>query len=334
MTVQVTGAAGFIGYHVSEALLDRGEAVLGLDSVSDYYDTELKEARIAGLERHECFRLLRCDLADRDTVFAALGEAEGIDRAVHLAAQAGVRYSRDRPFSYVDANLVGHMVVLEYCRHLPNFRHLVYASSSSVYGANAKLPFSVEDRTESPISLYAATKKANEHMRYCYSHLYGIPQTGLRFFTVYGPWGRPDMALYLFTEAILEGCPIDVFNDGDMKRDFTYIDDIVPGVIAALDSPPDAAGGVSHRLDNIGNQRPEPLMRLIAVLEDSLGLKAEINFRPLQPGEIRETCADISAIRRDLGYAPATPIDVGVPRFVEWFKGYHGIDAPGAATDR
>ena len=332
MTVLVTGAAGFIGYHVSEALLDRGEAVVGLDSVSDYYDTGLKEARIARLERHARFRLLRCDLADRDTVFAALGEAEGIDRVVHLAAQAGVRYSRDRPFAYVDANLVGHMVVLEYCRHLPEFRHLVYASSSSVYGANAKLPFSVEDRTESPISLYAATKKANEHMSYCYSHLYGIAQTGLRFFTVYGPWGRPDMALYLFTEAILAGRPIEVFNDGDMKRDFTYIDDIVPGVIAALDSPPDAASGVPHRLYNIGNRRPEPLMRLIAVLEDSLGLKAEINFRPLQPGDVKETCADIAAIQRDLGYAPATPIDVGVPRFVDWFKGYRNIGAPRGTT--
>ena len=338
MTVLVTGAAGFIGYHVSEFLLDRGETVVGLDAVTDYYDVALKEARISRLERHDGFALLRIDLADREAVFAALAGVGGIDRVVHLAAQAGVRHSRERPFAYVDANLVGHMTVLEYCRHLPGLKHLVYASSSSVYGANAKLPFAVEDRTDSPISLYAATKRANEHMSYCYSHLYGIPQTGLRFFTVYGPWGRPDMALYLFTRAILEGRPIEVFNDGAMKRDFTYIDDVVPGVVAALDSPPDTASDVPHRLYNIGNNRPvwdervsagdlvsgfslsgfggrfspvagvrrgrrlrdpEPLMRLIGILEDSLGLKAEIDFRPLQPGDVEETYADISASRRD-----------------------------------
>ena len=326
MTVLVTGAAGFIGYHVSELLLDRGETVVGLDAVTDYYDLGLKEARISLLERHERFTLLRLNLAHREAVFAALAEVSGIDRVVHLAAQAGVRYSRDRPFAYVDANLVGHMVVLEHCRHLAGLRHLVYASSSSVYGANAKLPFSVEDRTDSPVSLYAATKRANEHMSHCYSHLYGIPQTGLRFFTVYGPWGRPDMALYLFTRAILEGRPIDVFNNGDMKRDFTYIDDVVPGVVAALDNPPDPASGVPHRLYNIGNNRPEPLMRLIATLEDSLGLKAEVNLRPMQPGDVKETYADISAIRRDLGYAPTTPIDIGVPEFVRWFRSYHNVD--------
>lgn len=328
MTVLVTGAAGFIGYHVSASLLERGEAVVGLDAVTDYYDVGLKEARIGRLERHGGFTPLRLNLADRDAVFAALAGIGGIDRVVHLAAQAGVRHSRDRPFAYVDANLVGHMTVLEYCRHLPGLKHLVYASSSSVYGANTRLPFAVGDRTDSPISLYAATKRANEHMSYSYSHLYQLPLTGLRFFTVYGPWGRPDMALYKFTAAILEGRPIEVFNNGDMKRDFTYIDDVVPGVVAALDNPPDTANGVPHRLYNIGNNRPEPLMRLIAILEDSLGTKAKIDFRPMQPGDVKETYADISESSRDLGFAPRTRIDVGVPRFVDWFRTYR--DALGA----
>ena len=323
MTILVTGAAGFIGYHVSAFLLGRGETVVGLDAVTEYYDAGLKEARIARLERHDRFSLLRCDLADRDAALAALGAAADIDRVVHLAAQAGVRYSRERPFAYVDANLVGHMTVLEFCRHLPRLRHLVYASSSSVYGGNSKLPFAVGDRADSPISLYAATKRANEHMSQCYSHLYGIPQTGLRFFTVYGPWGRPDMAIYGFTRAILEGRPIAVFNDGDMKRDFTYIDDAVPGIVAALDNPPDPGEGAPHRLYNIGNERPEKLMRLIAVLEDAIGAKAEIDFRPMQPGDVKETWADISASRRDLGFAPATPIEIGIPRFVDWYRSYH-----------
>ena len=325
MTVLVTGAAGFLGYHVSASLLERGEAVIGLDAVTDYYDVALKGARIARLERCDRFSLLRCDLADRDALLAALGEARGVDRVVHLAAQAGVRHSREHPFAYVDANLVGHVTVLEFCRRLPALKHLVYASSSSVYGANSKLPFAVEDRTDSPISLYAATKRANEHMSHSYSHLYGIPQTGLRFFTVYGPWGRPDMAIYRFTGAILEGRPIAVFNDGDMKRDFTYVDDAVPGVVAALDNPPSAAAGAPHRLYNIGNERPERLMRLIAVLEGAIGRKAEIEFRPMQPGDVKETYADISASRRDLGFAPTTSIDAGVPRFVEWYRSYHGI---------
>ena len=325
MTVLVTGAAGFLGYHVSASLLQRGETVLGLDAVTDYYDVGLKEARIARLAQYDRFSLLRCDLADRDAALAALGAAQGIDRAVHLAAQAGVRHSLERPFAYVDANLVGHATVLEFCRRLPGLGHLVYASSSSVYGANSKLPFAVGDRVESPISLYAATKRANEHMSHCYSHLYGIPQTGLRFFTVYGPWGRPDMAIYGFTRAIVEGRPIEVFNDGDMRRDFTYVDDVVPGVVAALDNPPPASEGAPHRLYNLGNDRPEELMRLIAVLEDAIGRRAEIEFRPMQPGDVKETWADISASRRDLGFAPATPIEVGVPRFVEWFRSYHRV---------
>ncbi len=330
MTVLVTGAAGFIGYHVSRRLLARGETVVGLDAISDYYDVRLKQARLDVLKGLPGFSFHRLDLADREAVTAAMEGIGALDRVVHLAAQAGVRHSLDHPFAYVDANLTGHMVVLELCRHLPDFTHLVYASSSSVYGGNTSLPFSVEDRTDSPISLYAATKKANEHMSHCYSHLYGIPQTGLRFFTVYGPWGRPDMALYIFTKAITEGRPIEVFNNGDMKRDFTFIDDIVSGVVAALDNPPPAGDAPPHKLYNIGNHRCEPLMRLIEVLEACLGRKAEINFQPMQPGDVKETYADISAIARDLGYKPTTPIDVGVPKFVAWFKTYHGLGAQAA----
>ena len=325
MKVLVTGAAGFIGYHTSVRLLERGDRVVGIDSVNDYYSVELKRARLARLARYDGFELLELDLADR-TVFQRAGAAlDGVTRAVHLAAQAGVRYSLDHPFAYIDANLYGHMSVLEFCRHQPGFEHLVFASSSSVYGGNTKLPFSVEDRTDSPISLYAATKKANEHMSYCYSHLYGIPQTGLRFFTVYGPWGRPDMALYIFTKAITEGRPIHVFNHGDMKRDFTYIDDIVSGVVASLDNPPAAAAGAPHRLYNIGNNRSEQLMRLIAILEETLGMKAETIMEPMQPGDVKETYADISDISRDLGFRPTTPIDVGIPRFVEWYREYHKL---------
>ena len=329
MSVLVTGAAGFIGYHVIQALSQRGETVVGVDNVNDYYDVRLKEARLARLAGNPRFAFHRLNLADRDTFAARMAGHPDIDRVVHLAAQAGVRYSLEHPFAYVDANLVGHMAVLEYCRHKPGLRHLVYARSSSVYGGNAKLPFSVEDRTDHPVSLYGATKLANEHMSYSYSHLYRLPQTGLRFFTVYGPWGRPDMALYIFTQAITEGRPIQVFNNGDMKRDFTYIDDIVAGVIAALDHPP-SSNATPHRLYNIGNNRSEPLMRLIQVLEGALGAKARIDFAPMQPGDVKETFADISAIQRDLGFRPATPIDVGVPKFVEWYRAYHA----GAAASR
>jgi UDP-glucuronate 4-epimerase len=323
MAVLVTGAAGFIGYHVSEALLARGERVIGIDNVNDYYDVALKEARLARLVPQDGFTFHRIDLADRGTLAKAMAAHGDIDRIIHLAAQAGVRYSIEHPFAYVDSNLVGHMTMLELARHLPDCRHMVYASSSSIYGGNTKLPFAVEDRTDSPVSLYAATKRANEHMSHCYSHLYGIPQTGLRFFTVYGPWGRPDMALYIFTKAITEGRPIPVFNHGDMKRDFTYIDDIVAGVIASLDKPPTADAGPPHRLYNIGNHRCEELMRLIEILEGALGAKAEIIFEPMQPGDVKETYADISAIQRDTGYKPTTPIDVGVPKFVEWYREYH-----------
>ena len=323
MAVLLTGAAGFIGYHVSLRLLERGESVVGIDNLNDYYDVALKQARLDRLRQHKGFDFHRLDISDHEALTKTVGAVGGIDRVVHLAAQAGVRYSLTNPFAYVQANLVGHMAILELCRHLPACKHLVYASSSSVYGGNTKLPFSVDDRTDTPVSLYAATKRADELMSHSYGHLYGLAQTGLRFFTVYGPWGRPDMALYIFTKAILEGRPIRVFNNGDMKRDFTYIDDIVCGVVAALDNPPVIDGAAPHRVYNIGNHRSEPLMRLIEVLETALGAKAEINFEPMQPGDVKETYADISAIQRDLGFAPTTPIDVGVPNFVAWYRDYH-----------
>jgi UDP-glucuronate 4-epimerase len=324
MTILVTGAAGFIGYHVSKALLRRGERVLGLDNLNAYYDVKLKEARLAGLKTHNAFEFLRLDIADHEGFARAMAERRDVTRVIHLAAQAGVRYSLDHPFAYVDANLTGHMTILEFCRHQKDFESLVYASSSSVYGGNTKLPFSVEDRTDTPVSLYAATKRANELMSHSYAHLYGIRQTGLRFFTVYGPWGRPDMALYIFTKAILEGRPLPVFNHGDMKRDFTYIDDIVAGVLAAADTPPAVGNGAPHRVYNIGNHRSEPLMRVIGLLETALGKKAEIRFEPMQPGDVKETFADIDAIARDLGYAPTTTVDEGIPKFVAWYREYHG----------
>ena len=319
MTVLLTGAAGFIGYHVAEALLARGDRVLGIDNLNDYYDPKLKEARLARLTRHNAFEFLKADLAHHERFLGALKGRDEVRRVIHLAAQAGVRYSLDHPFAYVDANLTGHMSILEFCRHQKGFENLVYASSSSVYGGNTKLPFAVEDRTDTPVSLYAATKRANELMSHCYAHLYGIPQTGLRFFTVYGPWGRPDMALYIFTKAITEGKPIPVFNHGDMKRDFTFIDDIVAGVIAALDAPRPS----EHRIYNLGNNRSEPLMRVIELLEKAIGRKAEIRFEPMQPGDVKETYADIAATQRDLGFKPTTPIDVGVPKFVAWYREYH-----------
>ena len=324
MSVLVTGVAGFIGYHTAKALLDRGEAVLGIDNVNDYYDVGLKQARLDRLQGRNGFVFRKVDIADPAAVVAAAAEAPGaIDRIVHLAAQAGVRHSLTHPFAYVNSNLTGHLSMLELARSLKGLRHMVYASSSSVYGGNTKLPFAAEDRVDHPVSLYAATKKADELMSHAYSHLYGIPQTGLRFFTVYGPWGRPDMALYLFTEAILAGRPITVFNHGDMKRDFTYIDDIVAGVLASLDRPPQ--GPAPHRVYNIGNNRAEPLLRLIEVLEQALGRKAVKQLEPMQPGDVKETAADISDLQRDTGFAPSTPIDVGVPRFVAWYRDYHKL---------
>lgn len=326
MTVLVTGAAGFIGSHLCDKLLARGDAVIGVDNMDPYYDVALKRARLARLEGRDGFRFHEADIADGTALAAAIKGAGAVRRVAHLAAQAGVRHSLENPMAYVHANLVGHLVVQELCRHLDGFEHLVYASSSSVYGASNALPFSVDDRADRPLSLYAATKRADEMMSYSYSHLYRLPMTGLRFFTVYGPWGRPDMAAYLFTAAIIEGRPIKLFNRGDMKRDFTYIDDIIDGVIAALDSPPaDDGDAAPHRLYNIGNNRSEPLKRFVEVLEKAIGKKAEFEMLPMQPGDVRETYADIDAIQRDLGFNPATSIDEGLPRFVAWYRDYHGV---------
>jgi UDP-glucuronate 4-epimerase len=326
MSVLVTGAAGFIGFHVSTALLQRGERVLGVDNLNDYYDVALKEARLAELRRLPGFAFHRIELAERGALAALLERHPDTDRVVHLAAQAGVRYSLTNPHSYIGANAQGQLEVLEACRSLPRLKHLVFASSSSVYGGNTKLPFSVADRVDTPRSLYAATKKAGELMAYCYAHLYRLPTTGLRFFTVYGPWGRPDMAAWIFTKAILAGRPIQVFNHGDMRRDFTFIDDIVAGVVACLDRPPTASGDEPpYRLYNIGNHRSEELKRFIAVLEQALGRKAIVELAPLQPGDVPATYADITETQRDLGFAPTTPIDEGLPRFVAWYRAFHRL---------
>ena len=325
MTVLVTGAAGFIGYHVSAALLARGERVIGADDLNAYYDVALKQARLDRLTGEAGFAFHRLDIAERGALASACGD-DGVDRVVHLAAQAGVRYSLKDPFAYQRTNLAGQLEVLELCRHLPRCAHLVHASSSSVYGGNTKLPFAETDPVDTPVSLYGATKKSGELMAYAYSLLYGIPTTGLRFFTVYGPWGRPDMAAYVFTGAILAGEPIQVFNRGDMKRDFTYVDDIVKGVLAALDHPPAVGDDAApYRVYNIGNNRPEPLLRFIEVLEAAIGKKAVVELAPMQPGDVKETFADITAIQRDLGFRPSTPIDEGVPRFVAWYRDYHGV---------
>ena len=324
MAILVTGAAGFIGYHLSERLLARGEAVIGLDVVSDYYDVRLKEARLARLASRPGFSFLRVDIADRPAMAAlALAHPE-ITRIVNLAAQPGVRYSLENPRAYVDTNVVGFLEILELARGLKRLDHLVYASSSSVYGGNTKLPFAIEDPVDAPLSLYAATKKADELMGHCYSHLFRLPATGLRFFTVYGPWGRPDMSAFIFTKAILAGEPIPVFNNGEMKRDFTYIDDIVSGVVACLDRPP-ADDGVAppHRVYNIGNHRSEELLRFIRVIEQACGREAKIQFKPMQAGDVPETFADIEATRRDFDFVPTTAIDEGVPRFVEWYRDYY-----------
>jgi UDP-glucuronate 4-epimerase len=325
MAILLTGAAGFIGFHVAQVLLQRGEEVIGLDNLNDYYDPHLKRARLEQLQGHKGFRFHQVDIAEPDAVRDAAKGAE-IDRVIHLAAQAGVRYSLINPYAYIRTNVLGHTVMLEFARSLKNCRHFVYASSSSVYGGNTKLPFAVEDRVDSPVSLYAATKKADELISHAYVHLFGFPQTGLRFFTVYGPWGRPDMAMFIFTKAIFEGRPIQVFNNGDMKRDFTYIDDIVNGVIKTLDNPPPPNDqGRPYRVYNIGNNRSEPLMRMIELIEQATGRKAEKEFLPMQDGDVKASYADISAIQRDTGFAPTTPIDVGIPRFVDWYRRYHNM---------
>ena len=332
MTTLITGAAGFIGFHVARRLLERGERVLGIDNVNDYYSPKLKRDRVAKQQADfgEAFEFLEADFADHLGLDAALAGRD-FDGIVHLGAQAGVRYSIEQPRAYVQANLVGHLNMLEIARHRRS-RHFVYASSSSVYGGNDSLPFRVEDRVDHPLSLYAATKKADELMSETYAHLYRLPQTGLRFFTVYGPWGRPDMAMWLFTQAIFEGRPIQVFGEGNMRRDFTYIDDIVTGVVACLDNPPPDDGEIKaggskapHRLYNIGNHNSEELTRMIGLIEQACGREAEKVLMPMQPGDVRDTYADISAIQRDLGFRPTTSIDVGVPRFVEWYRAYHGV---------
>ncbi|MBI4968837.1 MAG: NAD-dependent epimerase/dehydratase family protein [Rhodospirillales bacterium] len=326
MPVLVTGAAGFIGFSLCRALLARGEAVIGVDDLNDYYDPALKEARLHRLRESPSFVFERLDIAQRDAMLDLARRHPTIDRVVNLAAQAGVRYSLVNPHAYTRSNVEGFLVVLELCRALSRLTHLVYASSSSVYGGNTKLPFAVEDRVDTPISLYAATKRANELMAHCYSHLHRLPTTGLRYFTVYGPWGRPDMSAYIFTKAILENRPIPVFNQGDMRRDFTYIDDIVAGTLAVLDRPPaDPGTSPPYRLYNIGNHRSEPLMRFIGLIEEALGKKAVIDFQPMQPGDVRETYADIAALSRDTGYRPATAIDEGIPRFIEWYRAYHRL---------
>lgn len=332
MHVLITGAAGFIGSSLARRLMARGDAVVGIDNLNDYYPVSLKEDRIARLqaEAGDRFTFRKVDFSDMAALEGAL-QGERFDRIVHLGAQAGVRYSIENPHAYVQANLVGHLNMLEIGRHR-QVEHLVYASSSSVYGGNTTLPFAVEDRVDHPLSLYAATKKADELMSETYAHLYRLPLTGLRFFTVYGPWGRPDMMMWIFTKKILAGEPIPVFNHGDMYRDFTYIDDIVSGVVACLDNPPSddgqvKAGGSSkpHRLYNIGNHRSEHLMKVVGILEEECGRKAEMEMLPMQPGDVQKTYADIDAIQRDLGYQPGTSIETGVPAFVRWYKEYHGI---------
>ncbi|MCE3223388.1 MAG: lpsL [Nitrospira sp.] len=333
--ILVTGAAGFIGSHVARRLLDRGDAVLGLDNLNDYYDVRLKEARLTKLLPHSRFQFTKMDLSDRPGM-VELFEQEPIRRVVHLAAQAGVRYSLVNPHAYTASNIEGFLNILEGCRH-HKIEHLVYASTSSVYGGHTQMPFSVHDNVDHPVSLYAATKKANELMAHCYAHLYRFPITGLRFFTVYGPWGRPDMALFLFTKAILEGKPIDVFNHGKMQRDFTYIDDIVEGVLRTLDRPaqsdpnwssdkPDpGSSSAPYRLYNIGNHQPVELLRFIEVLEHTLGKQAEKNFLPLQPGDVPATYADVADLMRDTGFQPATSIETGIARFVEWYRDYYKV---------
>ena len=333
--ILVTGAAGFIGFHVSQRLLARGDDVVGLDNLNDYYDVRLKYARLDQLRGRSSFSFRQIDLGDREAMQQMFAD-DRPQKVVNLAAQAGVRYSLTNPHAYIDSNICGFTNILEGCRHNA-VEHLVYASSSSVYGANTQMPFSVHQNVDHPLSLYAATKKANELMAHTYAHLYGLPCTGLRFFTVYGPWGRPDMALFLFTKAILEGRPIDVFNHGQMRRDFTFVDDIVEGIIRTLDHtaapdndwsgdrPDPATSRAPYRLYNIGNNQPVELMYLIKTLESALGKTAAKNMLPMQPGDVPATYADVDALTHDVGFKPATPIEVGVARFVEWYRAFYKL---------
>jgi len=326
LTILVTGAAGFIGAFVARALLERGERVIGLDNLDSYYDPALKRHRLEMLEAHGDFRFVRADIADFAGMVETLGgEREAVRVVVHLAAQAGVRHSLENPFAYARSNLLGHLAILELCRHrLPRLERLVYASSSSVYGANTEVPFAEDQRVDRPVSLYAATKRADELMSETYARLYGIPQIGLRFFTVYGPMGRPDMAYFAFADAIVEGRPIRLFNHGRMRRDFTWIEDVVAGVLAAADHRPAREDGVPHRIFNLGNHRPVELLTFVHLLERAIGREAVKEFAPMQPGDVVETCADITAARRELGFAPTTPLEEGLPRFVAWHRRWRG----------
>ena len=335
-TILVTGAAGFIGFHVARQLLQQGRRVLGLDNVNNYYDPRLKEARLALLKAHPAFSFVKADLADRKAIATLFAEFR-FATVIHLAAQAGVRHSIDHPHDYASANLEGFLNILEGCRH-HGCRHLLYASSSSVYGANSKMPFSVHDNVDHPVSLYAATKKANELMAHAYSHLYALPATGLRFFTVYGPWGRPDMAMFIFARAILDGHPIRLFNQGRMRRDFTFIDDVAEAVIRLIERPPVAQAlgtsvrdaATSHapwRVYNIGNNRPEELTRVVALLEQELGRKAQIELYPMQPGDVVETYADTDDLARDIGFRPTTSLESGIKQFAEWYRGHRHLTA-------
>ena len=329
MTVLVTGAAGFIGSHVSHALLDRGEEVLGLDNMNDYYDPKLKQGRLERLEARKGFKFVFADIGRIQALEAAVEPAiDKIDRIVHLAAQAGVRYSIDHPQTYLQSNYAGHLNMLEIARKISKLKHMVYASSSSVYGGSTRIPFALNDPVDQPTSLYAATKRANELASISYAGLYKIPQTGLRFFTVYGPWGRPDMAYYRFVADTFAGKKIPVFGDGSQSRDFTYIDDIVAGILAALDRPPQAGSGANadpHRLFNLGNDRPNTLNRMIEIVEQACGRKAERNVLPVQPADVPATWADITETRRDLDFAPKTALEDGIPRFVKWYREYAGV---------
>jgi UDP-glucuronate 4-epimerase len=334
MKILLTGAAGFIGFHTAEVLLQRGDVVVGLDNLNDYYDVSLKQARLAQLAQYPQFHFVKMDLADRDAL-PALFAQQKFQRVINLAAQAGVRYSLQNPLAYVDSNVVGFANVLEACRHT-GVEHLVYASTSSVYGANTQMPFSVQQNVDHPLSFYAATKKANELMAHSYAHLYKLPVTGLRFFTVYGPWGRPDMALFLFTKNILAGKPIDIYNYGKHRRDFTYVDDVAQGVVRAMDriaqptvdwdsnNPDPSTSNAPYRLYNIGNNQPVELLRYIEVLEECLGKKAQKNLLPLQVGDVPDTYADVEELIKDVGYKPATSVETGVKKFVEWYVSYYG----------
>ena len=326
MSILVTGAAGFIGFHLVKTLLRQGQVVIGIDNLNHYYDPQLKQARLEKLNKHNRFYFNELDISNQSKITALLRANQDVVGIVHLAAQAGVRYSLVDPFAYTRSNVEGHLVLMEAARKLPGLQHFVYASSSSVYGANTSLPFSIDDPTDNPVSLYGATKKAMEVMSESYARMWRLPITGLRFFTVYGPWGRPDMAAFIFLKKILAGEPIPVFNNGDMQRDFTYVDDIVAGVIACLHSPPSMAEGASmHRIYNLGNNNSEPLMRFISIIEQVIGMKAEVELLPMQPGDVKATYADISHTIEDFGFSPSTPIDVGLPKLIQWYREYYGV---------